>query len=52
MEKLEEFAARLEMEQARRDYRGTWSSFDRHAESSAWDYTNACYRVWAYETNR
>ncbi|QIN94217.1 hypothetical protein PP459_gp016 [Streptomyces phage Wakanda] len=52
METLAEFAARLEMEQARRDYRATWSSLDRHAESSAWEYTNACYRAWAVLTNR
>lgn len=54
MEKLTELAARLEMEQARRDYRATWDAwpYSADAEHSAWEYGNTAYRAWAHETNK
>ncbi len=52
MAKLETLAARLELEQARRDYRATWTedtaNWTLERENSAWEYLSAAYRAWGY----
>lgn len=53
---LEELAAELEKNQARRDYGDSWkldtANWTLERENSAWEYTNSAYRAWADITNR
>ena len=47
-EKLETIAARLELEQAQREYRATWTNgATAEQEKSAWEYTGAAYLAWS-----
>jgi hypothetical protein len=48
MEKLETIAARLELEQAQREYRATWTdTSNSEMEKALWEYAGAAYLAWA-----